>query len=240
MTTTLRAHLLALRTVRSTTVMILAVLAVVALITRLDLAGIAGTAYRTPAQLRDPLFTAAGLISGSVLAMFTAAKVAGEYRHGTLTLRLLAAPRRLRLLAATLLGYAGLAAATAVAALAIGTAIALPIVAGKGLALDLTAPMFLGAVLAVVLLALLGAAVGVICRSQAAALSVLVGWFFTEQLLAGVIGGAAAYLPFALLSPLLGLQGAVLPRATAALALTAITVGVTTLAAMLFTRRDVA
>lgn len=155
------------------------------------------------------------------------------------SLQLLAEPRRVRLFAATLSAN-GLAAATlSVTTLLVGVAISIPMAAAAGLDLGLTVPMLLAGILAVTLFTLLGSSVGVICRSQPAAMAVLVGVFVAEKLFGGFLGEAAAYLPYALFTPLLSMPGATLAPTTAALALTTITAGVTVLAAVLFDRRDV-
>jgi hypothetical protein len=239
MTTSIRAQLLSLRTVPSTFVVALAAVALVAVLTFVDLTELAQVGSATAPELCAALLGVAGSVCAVLLVMFTAAKSAGEYRHGTMARRLLAEPRRLRLLTATIAGHTVLALVTTVVALAAAVAVAVPLLAGTGPALGLTTPMLLAAVLAVTLFGVLGSAVGVICRSQAAALSVLVGWFAAEKILAGFLGDVSAYLPFALLNPLFGVEGGPVSMGTAAVVLTVTTAAVTAVAAVLFQRRDV-
>ena len=79
----------------------------------------------------------------------------------------------------------------------------------------------------------------VIVRSQPATVLLLVGAFFVERLLSLVLGQLTAYLPYSLLTPLLGLQGATISRTTAALTLTGITLALAAVASVVITRRDV-
>jgi ABC-2 type transport system permease protein len=240
MTTTIRAQLLELRTLRSSTLLVTIVVAMVAAITAGTLSEVLALSGATAAELREPLFASAGVLTAAIVGMFAAVKTAGGYRHRTLSLQVLAEPRRARLFAATLSTYGLAAAALSVSTLLVGAAISIPMAASAGLELGLTVPMLAAGVLAVALFTLLGSSVGVICRSQPAAMAVLVGVFIAEKLFGGFLGEAAAYLPYALLTPLLSMPGATLAPTTAALALTIITAGITFLAAVLFSRRDIA
>jgi hypothetical protein len=90
-----------------------------------------------------------------------------------------------------------------------------------------------------VLFAMLGVLVGVISRSQPVAIAILIGTFFAEKVLGIFIGDGVAYLPYGLLNPLLGLNGATISRGAAALTLTGITVGLAAVAYFLVARRDI-
>jgi hypothetical protein len=239
MTAAIRAQLLELRTLRSSVVLAALLLAMVAAITAAALNEILAIGGFTAAELREPLFASAGILTAAIVGAFAAVRTAGGYRHRTLALQLLATPRRLRLFTATAATHGLAAASLAVATLLVGVAISLPLAANAGVDLELTAPMLFASLLAVVLFTQLWSSVGLICRSQPAAMAVFIGVFITEQLFGGFLGEAAAYLPFTLLTPLLSMPGGTLTPMTAALALTAITVGVTVLAALLFSRRDV-
>jgi hypothetical protein len=48
----------------------------------------------TPGELREAVVAGAGIITAVALSIFAAMRVAGEYRFDTVTLRLLAFPRR--------------------------------------------------------------------------------------------------------------------------------------------------
>jgi hypothetical protein len=129
----------------------------------------------------------------------------------------------------------------AVGAVALGTALAIaePQLAAKDLSLGLSAGLVGGVLLAVVLFTLMGVLAAVITRSQPAAVVAVVGAFFAENIVGLVSADATAYLPYGLLNPLLGLEGATISRGTAALSLLAITAALTLLAYVLLTRRDV-
>jgi len=239
MTTALRAQLLSLRTLPSTVVVAACAVAVVAALNAVDLNGVIRAGALSSPELRAIVLGTTGSVCATILMLFAGVKTSGEYRHGTLGLRMLAAPRRLSLLATMLTSHGIVAALTAVAALLATLAVSTSLLSGTGTTLGVTAPVVLAVMLGVTLFGVLGAAVGVICRSQAAAMSLLVGWFAAEKILGGFLGDASAYLPFALLNPLFGAPGGPVAPATAAVALTAVTATIVLVAAVLFRRRDV-
>jgi ABC-2 type transport system permease protein len=243
MTALLHAQLVQLRTLRSTYFVAGSLVALVALITAITM-GEAGTPdLRTESQLREPLVAGAGIMVAVVMAVFAATRVAGEYRHGTIAHRALAAPQRPRFVAAALLVHAGLAAVVTAVAFAAGAAIAAPILAPKELSTGLAggelAQVGAAVVLAGTAFALLGAAVGFLTRSQAPAVVTVFAVFFAEKLIGPALGPVGDYLPYALLNSLLELDGP-LSVGVAALVLTVIATAVCGLAATTAARRDIA
>src|SRR5438552_17828910 len=103
MTALIRAEFLGLRTLRSGYVVPMSLVALSAVIAGLSLADAGTRSLRTPAQLREPVVAGAGLLTAVALSIFVALLVAGQYRHRTITHRLLASPRRQRTLGAELL-----------------------------------------------------------------------------------------------------------------------------------------
>jgi ABC-type transport system involved in multi-copper enzyme maturation permease subunit len=242
MTALIHAQLVQLRTLRSTYLVAGSLVALVALITAVTMGEAGSPDLRTESQLREPLVASAGIMVAVVMAIFAATRVAGEYRHATIAQRVLAAPHRTRLVAATLLVYATLAAAVTGVAFASGVVIAGPMLASKDLSTGLAGGE-LGQVGAAVVLAgttfaLLGAAVGFLTRSQAPAVVTVFAVFFAEKLFAPVLGPVGEYLPYSLLNSLLELDGP-LSVGLAAVVLTATAAVVASLAAMLAARRDV-
>jgi ABC-type transport system involved in multi-copper enzyme maturation permease subunit len=243
MTALIHAQLVQLRTLRSTYLVAGSLVALVALITGITM-GEAGSAdLRTESQLREPLVASAGIMVAVVMAIFAATRVAGEYRHGTIAQRALAAPRRPRFIAATLLTHAALAALVTAAAFAAGAAIAAPILSSKELSTGLAGGELVQVGAAVVLagtaFALLGAAVGFLTRSQAPAVVTLFAVFFGEKLIGPALGRLSDYLPYALLNSLLELDGA-LSVGLAALVLAMTAAALCCLAAATAARRDIA
>jgi ABC-2 type transport system permease protein len=239
MTRLIRSQLMGLRTLRSTYGLLAAIVGVVLIMVLADLGTNLGTAYVDPPDVREPVLIAVGVIVTIVVCVFAATGVAGDYRHRTITQRLLGAPRRSRLLLAGLVTYTTFALVAAVAAMALALAIALPLASSKGLSLGLTAAIVAGPVIAVPLFAVIGVCIGTICRSQTAAVLVIVGWFPAEKLLALVLGDRASYLPYGLVSQLLGLEGATLGRGTAVLCLIGYATATAAVAAAVLTRRDI-
>ena len=239
MNATVRAQVTSLRTLRTTFLVPLALVALVAFLTVGTLTQAGSEELSTSAQLREPVMAGIGICVAVGLALLAAARMAGEYRYRTITPRTLAAPRRATLLGSVTLVYAGFALVVGAVATAVGVGLGQPMAAGKHMTLGLTAADIGSALLAVVLLTVIGVATAAIVRSQPATVLLLVGAFFVERLLSLVLGHLTAYLPYSLLTPLLGLQGATISRTTAALTLTGITVAVAAVAAVVVTRRDV-
>lgn len=239
MSTAIGAQLIGIRTLRSTHGAVVAMLALAVLITAGELATNAGTAYSTPGELREPLLVA-GLVTAVGMSLFAATRAAGEWRHGTISQRLLAEPRTERLVFAMFVGYAELALVVGAAAMAASLAVALPLLAAKGLKLELTVGMVAASLLAVVLFAVIGAGVGVICRSQPTAVLLVGGSFVAERLVSPYLGDVGLYLPYALVTQMLGLEASILSPVAASLGLVCLTAAVGVLSAFLITRRDVA
>lgn len=242
MTALIRAQLTQLRTLRSTYVVAIAVVLVAAGITWADLADAGGAKLDSPGELRNALILDVGIVSALFAAMFATLGTASEYRHQTIGLRVLAAPRRLSMLVARLFTYGGLSAVAGLAALGVSYALAGPVLDAKGLSLGLSSSELAGIAaevgLASVLFSMIGVAVGFICRSPAAAAMVVGGWFIVEKSLADLLGSAHDYLPYALLNSVLDVEGAMAPAA-AGLALCGVTAVMATASGALLLRRDV-
>jgi ABC-type transport system involved in multi-copper enzyme maturation permease subunit len=243
MTALIHAQLVQLRTLRSTYLVAGGLIALVALITGITMGEAGSPDLRTESQLREPLVASAGIMIAVVMAIFAATRVAGEYRHATIAQRVLASPQRPRLVAATLVTHAALAALVTAAAFLSGAAVAGPILDGKGLSTGLTggelAQVGAAVVLAGTAFSLLGAAVGYLTRSQAPAVVTIFAVFFAEKLIGPALGPVGDYLPYALLNSLLELDGP-LSVGVAALVLTATAAAAACLAATTAARRDVA
>lgn len=238
MITLLRADFVRLRTLRSHHVVVAVLLALVGLITFGSMSDAGSTGFNTASEIREPLTASVGIMVAVVLALFAATRVAGEYRYGTVSQRLLAAPRRGRLLLVTVTTHAVLGLGLGAVALGLGAGIAAPMLADKGLSMELSAPIAASVLLATVAFSLIGVACGIIFRSQPVAVMVIVGMFVTEKLVGMFVGGVSAYLPYGLLTPLLRLEGGTIGAGTAAISLVTITAGLTGLAFLLFNRRD--
>lgn len=239
MITLIRADLVRLTSLRSSIAVPLSLFALVAGITVASLSESGSKGMSTASQLREPLTGSAGIMVAVTLALFAATQVAGEYRYGTISQRLLASPRRWRLLVATLTVYGLFGLAVGAAGLGIGSATAQPMLVAESASMSMTPQIVAAVLLAVVSFSLIGVCCALIVRSQPAAVLVIVGTFVAEKLLGMFIGNAAAYLPYGLLTPLLQLQGATITAGVAATALVTITVAVVAVAFAVFTRRDV-
>ena len=92
MTALIRSELLALRTLRSTWAVPAVLIALVVVIVTASLADAGSPGLTTPAELREILVATAGILCAVGMALFAATRAAGEYRHNTITHRLLASP----------------------------------------------------------------------------------------------------------------------------------------------------
>jgi ABC-type transport system involved in multi-copper enzyme maturation permease subunit len=239
MTTVLRADLVRLATLRSSYAVTFLLVCVVAGITAASLSEAGGPDMSSATRLREPLSASVGILVAVALALFAAMRVAGEYRYGTIDLRLLASPSRTRLLAAVLAAHGLLGLVVGAAGLAVGLAIAVPILESKGLSMGMTPQIGASILLAVVAFSVIGVCCAVICRSQPAAVLVIVGMFVVEKLVGLFVGGVAEYLPYGLLTPLLRLEGGTVAPGRAALVLVAITGALVVASSLFFRRRDV-
>jgi len=239
----IRAELLQLRTLRSTYLVPIAALLLGAFITMAAMGDAGKAGMTTVDQLREPLVLSAGMMVAIFLACFAVTQVAGEYRYATIDQRLMASPRRVRVMLAKLVAHGSLAVTLTVPAFVIALAIALPIAASKhvslGLAAGSTAALGASVLLTTVAFASLGVLTAFITRSQAAGIVVIFGSFLAEKLVSAFAGSVSAYFPWALVSSLLRIGGT-LPRGTAAASLVALTAAVGVITSLLVARRDVA
>ena len=211
MTALLHSQYLQVRTLRSTYGVAGALIAIVASIGWFVTKEAGATDLSTAEQLREPLVAGSGVMVAVVLAVLAAGRVAGEYRHGTIAHRALAAPARARMVAAALLAQGAFAAVVSAAAFGIGTAIAAVVLGPteytNGLAGGELATTAGAVVLSGVAFAVMGAALGFGTRSQLGAASTVFGAFFAEKLFGPALGEAASYLPYSLINSVLELDG---------------------------------
>jgi ABC-2 type transport system permease protein len=182
-----------------------------------------------------------------VLALAVAAWAIGsEYSHGTLRNLLVRQPRRLTLLAGSVLAVLSLVALAALLACAAAVAAAYAAAPDRGIDTGAWSPVEVAAAagntaLAMAGFALLGVALGVGLRSPAAAIGVGVAYVLpVEQiLLSGAVDGAERWLPGQLLDALAdgGTEMVGYDRAAAILALYLTATAIA--CALLFKRRDV-
>jgi ABC-2 type transport system permease protein len=243
MTALIRAELLSLRTVRSTYALAAGLLLLVVSITVADLSDAGKPIMDSAAELREPMVSAAGIVAAVFIALMAAIRVGGEYRYDTIAQRVLASPVRDRLLASRIVTYALAGAVVSAVVFGVAAAITVPMVGAEDLSLGLSAGdvatlagevMLSGALLSVV-----GVAIGILTRSQTAAILTLLGVFIGERLIGGMLGDVANYLPSSLIDSLLENQGAALDPGVAAIALAGAVAAVTVAAAAVLRRRDV-
>jgi ABC-type transport system involved in multi-copper enzyme maturation permease subunit len=241
MTALLHSQYLQVRTLRSTYGVAGALIAIVAAVGGFVSNQAGDPDLLTAQQLREPLAASGGIMVAVVLAVLAAGRVAGEYRHGTIAQRALAAPARARMIGSALLAHGAFAALVSVVAFAIGAAVAAVVLGpteySNGLAGAELASTTGAVVLAGVSFTVMGAALGFGARSQIGATSTVFGVFFAEKLFGSVLGDAAGYLPYSLLNSLLDLDGP-LPEGVAAVALSAWALAAAGVAVVLARRRD--
>ena len=241
MTALLRSQYLQLRTLRSTYGVAGTLIAIVALTAGFVMKEAGTEELITAEQLREPLVAAAGIVVAVVMAILAAGRIAGEYRHGTIAQRGLAARGRARMVTSALLAHGAFAALVSAVSFGIGAAIAAAVLAPTEYTNGLTGGELAGTAGAVVLggvaFTVMGGALGFITRSQLGAASTVFGVFFAEKLFGSLLGAASGYLPFSLLNSLLKLDGPLAPGlAAAVLAVTAVATGGA--AVVLARRRD--
>lgn len=124
----------------------------------------------TPEGQRTLLAVGAG--GAPFAAVLGAIGLTGEFRHRTATVTFLATPHRGRVVVAKLIAYGLVGAGFAVACIAVTLAVALPWLAGEGIALVVgggeLAGTFAGVIAAVAMLGMAGVGLGALLREQVA------------------------------------------------------------------------
>jgi ABC-2 type transport system permease protein len=193
-----------------------------------------------------------GSLGIAVIAIVLLGVLAGtsDYRFGGIVGTFLAQPNRVRILMAKAgaAGVAGLVTGALFAAVSVLTLLATLWLLGIPIAVE---PLVIGAVLsrsmlAIACLTVIGLAVGILARSQLAAVLVMLGLLLLElvvqsiaQLIVGSMPVWAELLPLALTNAVIGTGESALPLAGAAAALLGLTAVALALAATALRRRDV-
>ena len=169
---------------------------------------------------------------------------AGEHQHGTITTTFLVTPRRKRVVGAKAVAAAIAGVAVAVAMIVTSVAAAAPALIAEGADVDAfhsgAALTVLGLLLASALLGALGVLLGLLVRSQVAAVVAVVAWFTVLEGIVDVLtgGGLRRWLPGGAAANLAGNGGQ--PLWAAALILAAWTAAAAAITTPAVVRRDVA
>jgi ABC-2 type transport system permease protein len=217
MITAIRAELLKIRTTRLALGLLGSVAGLnglVAVVTSAR-AGSDGGGFAIP-----PLDTVGGLrmvlTSGGfgliLAAVFGVTLASGEFRHRTATDTYLDEPNRVRVLIAKTVAAAAVGLVFGLVGATVTTGIGLAFVAAKGYEVALpggtVARFVVGVVVGSSMLAAIGAALGSLIRSQiGATIAVLVWGFGIEQIIGGLSGSVAPYLPYTAAATLAGARG---------------------------------
>jgi ABC-type transport system involved in multi-copper enzyme maturation permease subunit len=194
-----RAELLKLRTTRSTPGLAVGMALAVMVLAAITIAASSRDALDGPDGVRRVLPIAAGI--GSIFSLCLGVLgSAGEYRHGTITWPLLAAPRRWPVLLAKVAahGLAGLAfgAVAVVAVLLVAGPWMAARHAGFSFGDDDVLEVLGGSILACGLTAVIGVALGLLVRHQAIALLIGVGWMLlVDQVVPSAVPEVGRFLP---------------------------------------------
>jgi ABC-2 type transport system permease protein len=209
-----RVELLKLRTVRLPAGLLITAAGLTALFAAVE-AWQAGRASSGIGSLASgPGLSAVTTVTGWALLLAAVLGVtvsSGEFRHGTATLTYLAAPSRVRVLAAKAIAAGCAGAVFGLAAGVIATGAGLAFTAGRGYRLAVGAGALAGhvagAVVGAALLAALGAGLGSLVRSQLAGIvGVFVWGLVIESVLGGVFPSLHPYLPYTAATTLAGVK----------------------------------
>jgi ABC-2 type transport system permease protein len=197
----IQVELMKLRTTRMTYGLLLTGAAVTALFAALEAtAGKSTTGPVSTAGGLDAVTTASG-VSLLVAAVLGVLAISGEYRHGSVTLTFLAAPRRPWVLAAKAIAVAVPGAVYGLTGGVVATAVGLGFVAGHGDHVTVSTGALVGHVLGAgvgaALLAAVGVGVGALVRSQLAGVTGVLAWcLVVEATLGGTVSATRPYLPY--------------------------------------------
>ena len=244
MSALLRAETVKLTTTRGTIWLMLGAAGVAAL------GAFATISAQQAANLDGPLhsqqFFLLAAINVSLFALISGMRIfTEEFRHGSIVPTFLVAPNRGRVLLAKAIVGAGLGAVIGIAAQAVMFAIAIPLLAAKGVPLVITTDDVLaaaGLTAACAVWAVIGVGVGAIVRHQVAAIVGGVIWILViENIGAGFLGRAGEFLPgrAGLGVSLASAAGDLLPAFAAAAVLAGYVAVIALIAAITLGRRDV-
>jgi ABC-2 type transport system permease protein len=199
---TFTAEIRRLRATRSTAVAVLVALAFAAALAVANVL-LAGHQDNPPlkADALEHVIRAPAQVLGFVMLLVGVLAAAGEYRHGTVVASLLAQPRRSRWALAKLAAVARLGLVTATACTVLAVAVAVPLLTTQDAPAQQLGTLPLAALSGAVVAVgygLVGVALGLLLRSQAAALTTALVWqFVVEGALPGVLQspGMVRYLP---------------------------------------------
>jgi ABC-2 type transport system permease protein len=200
------AELLKLRTTRTALGFLIAI---VVLTLAAQGAGFATNDFRTAEDVREGLAGAG--IAATFLLILGIVGTTGEYRHGTITSTLLAAPDRRRLVAAKAIAYLTTGALLGLAAMLATFAMGAIWLSVRDAPLGLVEPvdyLTLAAqgMLSAAISGAVGVAIGAILRNQVAAVVGILIWLFVVEPLIGLIPGNVA--AFTIGGAQAGLEGA--------------------------------
>ena len=237
------AELLKLRSTRTTLGLLLATIGLALLITLLT-----GLLSKVPSLTgvdNQRNLLSIGGIAGVLSALAGALLMTGEFRFGTIRPTFLFTPQRSRVIGAKYLAglLTGLVFGVVGEALSLG--VGASILAGRGIAFDLSggqvALLFLGTLAGTALYGVIGVAVGGIVRNQVAVIVGLLAWIFiVESLLSGLEPSVGRYTPSQAGQALAGLSaGHALSAAAGGAVLVAWTVALAVAGVVLVAKRDV-
>ena len=187
MITLVGVELLKLRTTRRSLIgWVLTVAALVALVAT-------ATAF-TPAE---PEATVTDVVSSAWIAaiiglLYGIVAATNEWRHGTASVSFLVTPARWPVVVAKVLSSAIASVTLTILALALSLVIAIPVLDGRGLPVDVGSETWIeiGQIAAAAAMAgAFGSAIGSLIQAQVPALVVTVGWFLIAEPMVGVLSG---------------------------------------------------
>jgi ABC-2 type transport system permease protein len=190
MTRLISAEALKLRSTRTFALLALGALALIVAAVAATAAATSYSAGPSPARVTLAL---AGLAQTAAL-LAGALAVTGEFRHKTITLAVLATPRRVPLLAAKLITLAAAGLAFGLVATGAAAAVALPVLAARHIPAGAGAAQLAGIIAgggaATALAAALGVGVGAVIRNQVGAVIAVLSLLYVAEPLLGFIPGA--------------------------------------------------
>jgi ABC-2 type transport system permease protein len=244
MTRSIHAELRKLRTLRTTTSVVLGAVAVALLLGAANaaVAGSEGSPALGSAAFVDNVLGVSAIPAATAL-LLGVLLAAGEHQHGTITTTFLVTPRRRRVVTAKVAAAALAGPALAVVMAAAAAVATVPAVVSEGASVSVgsgAATTLVGLMAASSLLGGLGALLGLLVRSQVAAVVLVAGWALVAEGIIDIVTGSALrdWLPGAAAADLAGggTRGQLVPAAVLAAWLVAAAVVSTTAVE----RRDVA
>jgi ABC-type transport system involved in multi-copper enzyme maturation permease subunit len=207
----IKAEFLKVRSTRTTIGLLIGMIALILLFTLLT--GLLASVYSFQTREQQREFFSLGLLAGLFASLSGVLLITSEYRYGTIRPTILFNPKRSQIIVAKVIAGALSGIVFAVVGEALGWALGLVILHGRGIPIVLTRGdvelLVLAGLASVALSGAIGVGLGAIVRNQVAGVITFLAWaFIVSPLLVGLVPSVGRFMPGEAEDALVGLHEA--------------------------------